>query len=37
MVFLAATLFSTAAVSASANAGVIDEYLERSKTNKVSL
>jgi photosystem I subunit PsaN len=34
MVFLAATLFSTAAVSASANAGVIDEYLERSKTNK---
>lgn len=37
MVFLAATLFSTAAVSASANAGVIDEYLERSKANKVSL
>ncbi|KAL1204062.1 Photosystem I reaction center subunit N [Cardamine amara subsp. amara] len=34
MVFLAATLFSTAAVSASANAGVIDEYLERSKANK---
>lgn len=35
MVFLAATLFSSAAVSASANAGVIDEYLERSKANKV--
>ncbi|EOA14673.1 hypothetical protein CARUB_v10027950mg [Capsella rubella] len=34
MVFLAATLFSTAAVSASANASVFDEYLERSKTNK---
>ncbi|CAN8264452.1 unnamed protein product [Cochlearia groenlandica] len=36
IVFLAATLFSTAtAVSASANAaGVFDEYLERSKTNK---
>ncbi|KFK28092.1 hypothetical protein AALP_AA8G471400 [Arabis alpina] len=34
IVFLAATLFSTAAVSASANAGVIDEYLEKSKANK---
>ncbi|KAF8050820.1 hypothetical protein N665_1868s0006 [Sinapis alba] len=34
MVFLAATLFSSAAVSASANAGVIDEYLEKSKANK---
>lgn len=37
IVFLAATLFSSAAVSASANAGVIDEYLEKSKANKVSL
>ncbi|XP_010461333.1 PREDICTED: photosystem I reaction center subunit N, chloroplastic isoform X1 [Camelina sativa] len=34
MVFLAATLFSTAVVSASANADVFDEYLERSKANK---
>ncbi|KAF3541129.1 hypothetical protein F2Q69_00025411, partial [Brassica cretica] len=34
MVFLAATLFSTAAVSASANASVFDEYLEKSKANK---
>uniref|UniRef100_A0A0D3BAT5 Glutamyl/glutaminyl-tRNA synthetase class Ib catalytic domain-containing protein n=1 Tax=Brassica oleracea var. oleracea TaxID=109376 RepID=A0A0D3BAT5_BRAOL len=35
MVLLAATLFSSAAVSASANASVFDEYLEKSKTNKV--
>ena len=35
MVFLAATLFSSAAVSASANASVFDEYLEKSKANKV--
>ncbi|KAJ0236448.1 Photosystem I reaction center subunit N [Hirschfeldia incana] len=34
MVFLAATLFSSAAVSASANASVFDEYLEKSKANK---
>ncbi|KAF8118479.1 hypothetical protein N665_0005s0236 [Sinapis alba] len=34
MMFLAATLFSTAAVSASANASVFDEYLEKSKANK---
>ncbi|KAJ0238268.1 Photosystem I reaction center subunit N [Hirschfeldia incana] len=34
MVFLAATLFSTAAVSASVNASVFDEYLEKSKANK---
>ncbi|CAN7004950.1 hypothetical protein Bca4012_053153 [Brassica carinata] len=34
MMFLAATLFSTAAVSASANASVFDEYLEKSIANK---
>ncbi|CAN6862977.1 unnamed protein product [Brassica oleracea var. botrytis] len=34
MVVLAATLFSSAAVSASANAGVFDEYLEKSRANK---
>ncbi|CAH8303800.1 unnamed protein product [Eruca vesicaria subsp. sativa] len=35
MVILAATLFSSAAVSASANASVFfDEYLEKSKANK---
>ena len=34
MVFLAATLFSSAAVSASANASVFDEYLEKSIANK---
>ncbi|XP_021909435.1 photosystem I reaction center subunit N, chloroplastic [Carica papaya] len=36
MIYLAATLFTTAAASAnsSANAGIIDEYLERSKANK---
>ncbi|OMO57190.1 Photosystem I PsaN, reaction centre subunit N [Corchorus capsularis] len=33
MLYLAATLFTTAAAS-SANAGVIDEYLEKSKANK---
>lgn len=39
MIYLAATLFTTAAASAnsSANAGIIDEYLERSKANKVLL
>lgn len=35
MVLLAATLFTTAAASSSANAGIIDEYLEKSKANKV--
>lgn len=34
MVLLAATLFSTAAAS-NANAGVIEDYLEKSKANKV--
>ncbi|XP_010521100.1 PREDICTED: photosystem I reaction center subunit N, chloroplastic [Tarenaya hassleriana] len=35
VVLLATTLFSTAmAANSSANAGVIDEYLERSKANK---
>ncbi|XP_027330745.1 photosystem I reaction center subunit N, chloroplastic isoform X2 [Abrus precatorius] len=36
LVFLAATLFTSAAAASnfSANAGVIDEYLERSKANK---
>ncbi|KAL5555491.1 hypothetical protein UlMin_037727 [Ulmus minor] len=37
MFFLAATLFTTAAAAStlsSANAGVIDEYLEKSKANK---
>uniref|UniRef100_A0A6N2NKD9 Photosystem I reaction center subunit N, chloroplastic n=1 Tax=Salix viminalis TaxID=40686 RepID=A0A6N2NKD9_SALVM len=37
MVYLAATLFTSAAAAAassSANAGVIEEYLEKSKTNK---
>ncbi|MBA0872931.1 hypothetical protein Goshw_023647 [Gossypium schwendimanii] len=33
MLYLAATLFTTAAAS-SANAGVIDDYLEKSKANK---
>ncbi|XP_022750934.1 photosystem I reaction center subunit N, chloroplastic [Durio zibethinus] len=33
MVYLAATLF-TAAAASSANAGVIDDYLEKSKANK---
>ncbi|XVE86526.1 hypothetical protein DITRI_Ditri18aG0040700 [Diplodiscus trichospermus] len=33
MLYLAATLFTTAA-AASANAGVIDDYLEKSKANK---
>lgn len=32
---LAAALFTTAASTSSANAGVIEEYLERSKANKV--
>ncbi|XP_028797687.1 photosystem I reaction center subunit N, chloroplastic-like [Neltuma alba] len=31
---LAATVFTAAAASSSANAGVIEEYLERSKANK---
>lgn len=36
MLCLAATLFATAsASSSSANAGVIDDYLEKSKANKV--
>ncbi|XVF61026.1 hypothetical protein PTKIN_Ptkin08bG0095100 [Pterospermum kingtungense] len=34
MLYLAATLFTTAAASYSANAGVIDDYLEKSKANK---
>ncbi|MEG9514791.1 hypothetical protein LZ318_14080, partial [Saccharopolyspora indica] len=36
LVYLAATVFTAAAASsnASANAGVIEEYLERSKANK---
>ncbi|KAK8644532.1 hypothetical protein V6N13_123837 [Hibiscus sabdariffa] len=33
MLYLAATLFTTA-VASSANAGVIDDYLEKSKANK---
>jgi len=38
LVYLAATLFTAAAAASnsSANAGVIEEYLEKSKTNKVS-
>lgn len=36
LIGLAAALFTTAAATSSANAGVIDEYLERSKANKVS-
>lgn len=37
LVFLAATLFTTAAAASnsSANAGIIEEYLEKSKVNKV--
>jgi photosystem I subunit PsaN len=35
LVYLAATLFTSAA--ASANAGVIEDYLEKSKANKVCL
>ncbi|KAG1369968.1 Photosystem I reaction center subunit N, chloroplastic [Cocos nucifera] len=31
---LAAALFTTAAATSSANAGIIEEYLERSKANK---
>ncbi|KAJ8499319.1 hypothetical protein OPV22_009871 [Ensete ventricosum] len=34
LIGLAAALFTTAAATTSANAGVIDEYLERSKANK---
>ncbi|CAL9192933.1 unnamed protein product [Musa hybrid cultivar] len=34
LIGLAAALFTTAAATSSANAGVIDEYLERSKANK---
>ncbi|XP_011022937.1 PREDICTED: photosystem I reaction center subunit N, chloroplastic-like isoform X2 [Populus euphratica] len=34
MVYLAATLFTSAAAASSANAGVIEEYLEKSKANK---
>ena len=38
LVYLAATLFTSAAASSSsANAGVIEEYLEKSKANKVCL
>jgi len=38
LVYLAATLFTAAAAASnsSANAGIIEEYLEKSKTNKVS-
>lgn len=32
---LAAALFTTAASTSSANAGIIEEYLEKSKANKV--
>jgi len=37
LVYLAATLFTAAAAASnsSANAGIIEEYLEKSKTNKV--
>lgn len=37
MLYLAATLFTTAAAASnsSANAGVIEDYLEKSKANKV--
>ncbi|KAF8377098.1 hypothetical protein HHK36_030471 [Tetracentron sinense] len=34
LLFLAATLFTTTASTSSANAGVIEEYLEKSKANK---
>ncbi|KAG5019406.1 hypothetical protein AAZX31_06G143500 [Glycine max] len=34
LVLLAATLFISAASNSSANAGIIDDYLERSKANK---
>uniref|UniRef100_A0A2P2KSB5 Photosystem I reaction center subunit N, chloroplastic n=1 Tax=Rhizophora mucronata TaxID=61149 RepID=A0A2P2KSB5_RHIMU len=34
VLYLAATLFTSAAAGSSANAGIIDEYLERSKVNK---
>ena len=37
MLYLAATLFTTAASASAANAGVIDDYLEKSKANKVRL
>ena len=37
LVYLAATLFTSAAAASSANAGVIEDYLEKSKANKVSL
>uniref|UniRef100_A0A2P2KSC6 Photosystem I reaction center subunit Nic n=1 Tax=Rhizophora mucronata TaxID=61149 RepID=A0A2P2KSC6_RHIMU len=37
VLYLAATLFTSAAAGSSANAGIIDEYLERSKVNKVCL
>ncbi|RZS10009.1 hypothetical protein BHM03_00041159 [Ensete ventricosum] len=36
LIGLAAALFTTAAATTSANAGVIDEYLERSKANKLN-
>jgi photosystem I subunit PsaN len=35
LVYLAATLFTSAAAAASANAGVIEDYLEKSEANKV--
>ncbi|KAL5564854.1 hypothetical protein UlMin_028018 [Ulmus minor] len=34
MLLLAATLFTTAATASSSNAGVIEDYLEKSKANK---
>nr|AZQ19259.1 photosynthetic electron transport in photosystem I [Populus tomentosa] len=34
LVYLAATLFTSAAAASSANAGVIEDYLEKSKANK---
>lgn len=36
LALLAATLFTTAAAASNANAGVIEDYLEKSKANKVS-
>lgn len=35
LVGLAGVLFTAAATASSANAGIIDEYLEKSKANKV--
>lgn len=35
MLYLAAAVFTTAAATSSTNAGVIEDYLEKSKVNKV--